>query len=113
MFAARSSTPPALHAAQVREMLELVLFTDPGERLNRPDFGAGLLALPFEPSSVELAAAVEVAAQSALQRWLSDVLEVGSVRVTVDDATLRVELAYRLLSATQFRTETFTRRQGA
>ena len=38
----------------IRDLIEQVLFTSPGERVMRPDFGAGLLALVFEPNSVEL-----------------------------------------------------------
>lgn len=105
--------PPLSQAARVRELLELVLFTEPGERVNRPDFGAGLLSLVFEPNHSELVSAVEVTAQAALHRWLSDLLEVSSVRVTVDDSTLRVDLIYRLLDRSERTTETLTWRRGA
>jgi phage baseplate assembly protein W len=105
--------PPVSDARAVRELLELVLFTEPGERVNRPDFGAGLLSLVFEPNHSELASAVEVTAQAALHRWLSDVLEVSSVRVTVEDSTLRVDLIYRLLNSSERTTETVTWRRSA
>lgn len=104
---------PARHAIYVRELLELLLFTEPGERVNRPDFGAGLLALVFEPNRIELAAAIEVTAQSAIQRWLGDLVETGSLRVSVDDSALRVDLEYRLRRTGELRFDTFSHRFDA
>ena len=40
----------------VRDLVEQVLFTAPGERVNRPTFGSGILRLVFEPASAEAAA---------------------------------------------------------
>ena len=40
-------------ADHIRDLIEQVLFTSPGERVMRPDFGAGLLALVFEPNSTD------------------------------------------------------------
>jgi uncharacterized protein len=51
----------------LRQLVEQVLFTSPGERVNLPDFGSGLLQLPFAPNSLELAAAIQFTVQSALQ----------------------------------------------
>ncbi|MDX3310063.1 GPW/gp25 family protein [Streptomyces sp. NPDC054884] len=84
------------HADHVRDMVELVLFTSPGERVNRPDFGCSLLDLVFTGNSPELAATVQMTAQAALQRWLGDLLQVDSVTVTSEEATLRVAVAYTL-----------------
>jgi phage baseplate assembly protein W len=78
----------------VRDLIEQVLFTAPGERVNRPDFGCGLLQLVFSPNSPELAAALEVTTQAALQRWLADVIDVVSLSVVSDDATIEVSIAY-------------------
>ena len=58
-------------ADYVRQMVEQVLFTSPGERVNMPDFGSGLLQLPFAPNSMEMAAATQFTVQGALQKWLS------------------------------------------
>jgi Bacteriophage baseplate protein W len=93
----------------VRDMIEQFLFTEPGERVNRPDFGSGLLGLVFEPNSVERAAAVELAVQSGLLRWLGDVIEVRRVDVTVDEATLLVLVEYAVLPEGEPRTATFQR----
>jgi phage baseplate assembly protein W len=91
-------TADTTYPDHVRDMIEQLLFTRPGERVNRPDFGCGLLDLVFEPNSPELAAALQVSAEGALARWLGDVIEVNSLTVTADDATLRVDLTYRLLA---------------
>src|SRR5690242_20924192 len=81
----------------VRDMIEQLLFTSPGERVNRPDFGSGLLQLVFAPNSPELAAAVQFTVQAALQQWLGDVIQVGQLEVSSEDSTLRVTLNYAIL----------------
>jgi uncharacterized protein len=91
----------------VHDMLELALFTAPGERPNRPDFGCGLLELLFEPNSELLAAAVEVRVRAALQRWLSDVVDVDWLRIEQDDARLIVDVGYRRLLDSVAATERF------
>ena len=78
----------------VRDMIEEFLFTNPGERVNRPDFGAGLLQLVFAPNSPELATAVELTVKAGLQRWLSDLVDVRALKVTSVDATLSVLVQY-------------------
>ena len=78
----------------IRDMIEQLLLTNPGERVNRPDFGSGLLDLVFAPNSAELAAALQFSMQAAVQQWLGDVIQVESLEVRSEDATLRVELQY-------------------
>ena len=99
--------------AHVRDLIELLLFTSPGERVNRPDFGSGLLQLVFAPNSPELAAALQFTVQAALQRWLGDVADFERVSVEALDAQLRVEVAYRLRADGSARSDTFTRQGGA
>ena len=70
----------------MRQLVEQVLFTSPGERVNLPDFGSGLLQLPFAPNSVEMAAATQFAVQAALQKWLSNYIKVQSVVATANEA---------------------------
>src|SRR5215207_2409488 len=78
----------------VRDMMYQVLFTNPGERVNRPDFGCGLLQLVFMPNSDVLATATQFLVQGALQRWLADVIQVEQLQVTNEDERLVVDVVY-------------------
>jgi hypothetical protein len=78
----------------IRDLIEQVLFTAPGERVNRPDFGSGLLRLVFAPNSDQLAATTQYLVQGALQQFLGDLIEVQAVEVENEDATLRVTVSY-------------------
>ena len=78
----------------IRDLIEQVLFTSPGERVNRPTFGSGLLQLVFAPNSDVLAAAVEMTVQGALQQWLGDLIQVEAIDVTSEDSTLQVQVRY-------------------
>jgi phage baseplate assembly protein W len=80
----------------VRDLIETVLFTAPGERVMRPEFGSGVLQLLFAPNSPELAGATEMLVQSALTRWLSEAITVVSVRVEAHESELRVTVVYTL-----------------
>jgi Bacteriophage baseplate protein W len=82
--------------AHIRQLLEQLLFTRPGERVNRPDFGCGLLDLVFGPNSPEIAAALHVTIGAAVQQWLGDLIEVVSLDVDAEESTLRVTLGYRV-----------------
>jgi phage baseplate assembly protein W len=90
----------------VRDLVEQVLFTAPGERVNRPTFGSGVLRLVFEPNGAELATATEFLVQSALQQWLADVVEVQGVQVSNLDSMLQVEVRYQVRSSPQPQPET-------
>jgi uncharacterized protein len=91
----------------VRDLVEQVLFTVPGERVNRPDFGSGLLQLTFAPLSDELVGATQVLVQGALEQWLGDVVAVERVDVSHDDATLAVSVQYVVLLTGERRSDTF------
>src|SRR6266446_6408978 len=95
-FNRRGGTATTGDEDHIRDMIEQLLFTSPGERVNRPDFGSGLLQMVFAPNSAELAAALQYTTQAALQRYLGSVIEVQSLEVTAEDATLRVYLKYLL-----------------
>jgi phage baseplate assembly protein W len=82
----------------VRELIEQVLLTAPGERVMRPDFGAGLLAAVFEPGGPEVAATTQFLVQGALQRELAEVIAIEAVQVQAQDAALVVSVAYRVLA---------------
>src|SRR5437588_10342254 len=97
-FDGRGRTAETTDEDHIRDMIEQVLFTAPGERVNRPTFGSGVMQLVFAPNSEALAAATQIQVQSALQQWLGDLIEVGEVEVTNDDATLNVLIRYVLPS---------------
>ena len=108
-FDQRGRTAEAGDDDHVRDMIEQLLFTNPGERVNRPDFGSGLLQLVFAPNSPELAAALQFTVQASLQRWLGDVIEVGTLAVSSEDSTLRVDLSYTVRASGYTRSDSFTR----
>lgn len=98
----RGRTAAAPADEHLRQLIEQVLFTAPGERVNRPGFGTGLLQLVFAPASDELATATQFLVQGALQQWLGDLVQIEAVQVESDDATLRVSVQY-LVRRTQQR----------
>lgn len=106
----RGRTATAGEAAHVRDLVEQLLFTAPGERVNRPEFGGGLLQLVFGPADETLAAATQLTVKSALQRWLSDRIDVRDLAVSVHETTVTVTVSYVLRRAGQQVTETFERR---
>jgi uncharacterized protein len=91
----------------VRQLVEQVLFTSPGERVNLPDFGSGLLQLPFAPNSIEMAAATQFSVQAALQKWLSNYIKVQSVVAAVNEATLTVTVTYTPLNSDVTQVQTY------
>lgn len=95
--------------AHIREMIEQVLFTSPGERVNRPDFGSGLLQLVFQPLSTELVTTTQYLVQGALNQWLGELIEVNDVEVIREDSTLQVTIAYTVLKTRQSQIAQFTR----
>ena len=95
--------------AHLRDLIEQVLFTRPGERVNRPEFGSGLLQLVFAPASAELAASLQFTVQAALQQYLADSVEIDEVAVASEDSTLRVRVRYRLRSEEEGRVVEFVR----
>ena len=112
-FDNRGRTAEATADDHIRDLIEQVLFTSPGERVNRPTFGCGLNQLVFAPNSPELAAATQFLVQGSLQQWLGDLVVVDSAQVDSADSTLRVTISY-LVRRTQTRqTAVFTQGGGA
>ncbi len=111
-FDTRGRTAVCDDARHVREMIEEFLFTAPGERVNRPDFGSGILHLIFAPNSVGLAATLQANIQSGLQSCLGDLIEVKQLEVEARNEVLRIDLTYSLLRTGDERTETFERSLG-
>ena len=108
-FDSRGRTASIDEAGHIRDMIELLIFTSPGERVNRPDFGSGILQLIFAPNSPELAATVQFTLQAAVQRWLADVIELRSLDVTAIDSTLTIDMKYAIRRTGEEQSATFTR----
>ena len=93
----------------IRDMIEQVLFTDRGQRVNRPDFGSGLSQMVFAPNSPEVATALQFSLQADLQRWLGDLIEMQSLEVTSVDSSLLINIQYLVRRTKQPQTAEFTR----
>jgi uncharacterized protein len=85
--------------AHVRQMLELLIFTVPGERVMRPDLGSPAQQMVFGPLGGPASLALEAALQATVQQWLGHVLRVVDLSVTVldEDAALEVAVTYETL----------------
>lgn len=105
----RGRTAEANADDHLRQLIEQLLFTTPGERVNRPTFGSGLLQLVFAPSSEELATAVQFMVQGAIQQFLGDLIQVEAVAVQSEDAVLHVTVQYVVRRTQQRQTAEFVR----
>jgi uncharacterized protein len=105
----RGRTAATDDADHIRDMIEQLLFTNPGERVNRPEFGSGLLQMVFQPNSVELAAALQFTLQAALQQTLGDRIQLLGVAVNNEDSTLQVTVQYAMRGEQQVQTAQFSR----
>lgn len=94
----RGRTATATYDDHVEQMLELLLLTQPGERVNLPTFGCGLLGQVFAPNSPEIAAALSVTIAASISLWLRDVLSVTSLDVTAEGGELIVAIDYTVLA---------------
>jgi phage baseplate assembly protein W len=108
-FDSRGHTAAAGDDDHICQMIEQLLFTNAGERVNRPDFGSGLLQMVFAPNSPELATALQFSVQAALQRWLGDLIEMQALNVTSRDSTLSVDVRYIVRRTNKPQTVQFTR----
>jgi phage baseplate assembly protein W len=108
-FDSRGQTASTDEADHIRDMIEQLIFTSPGERVNRPDFGSGVLQLIFAPNSPELAATVQVTVQAAVQLWLGDIIELRDLTVEAVDSTLTIDMQYTITRTGEGQSQTFTR----
>lgn len=111
-FDNRGRTAEADDENHIRDLIEQVLFTAPGERVNRPDFGSGLMQLVFAPNSEELATATQFLVQGSLQQWLGDLIQVDTVQVENEDSKLLVTVQYTVRRTQQRQTAQFSRGGG-
>ena len=91
----------------IRDLIYQVLFTSPGERVNRPDFGCGVGQLVFMPNSDALAAATQFLIQGSLTRWLDSVIAVQRVEVVAEDNALTIGVVFTKRSTGEERDESF------
>jgi Bacteriophage baseplate protein W len=112
-FDGRRRTADTTEDEHVRDLIEQVLFTAPGERVNRPTFGSGVLQLIFAPNGDALASATQLTVQGALQQWLGDVIQIEAVEIRNDDSTLEVKVQYVVRRTQQRQVAQFTRGGGA
>ena len=106
-FDSRGRTAGTTEEDHVRDLIAQVLFTSPGERVNRPDFGCGLKQLVFAPNSNEPAAATQALVQGSLQQWLGDLIQVERVEATAEESRLEVSLTYVLRRSGERRIDRF------
>lgn len=91
----------------IRDLVEQLLFTAPGERVNRPTFGCGLRQLVFQPNSEPLELAVQATVQASLQQWLGELIAIEAVRVVTDDSVLQVTVSYTVRDTQEARVDEF------
>ncbi len=108
-FDSRGRTAQADNDTHIRDMIEQLLFTSPGERVNRPTFGSGLLQLVFAANSPELASATQLMVQGALQQWLGELIQIEGLDVTSQDAILRVQVRYVIRRTQERQVQQFER----
>lgn len=108
-FDGRGRTAATGDDDHIRDLIKQVLFTSPGERVNRPTFGSGLMQLVFAPNSDELATTTQFLVQGALQQWLGDLIQVEVVQAESIESTLRVTVQYTVRRNQQPRTAQFSR----
>jgi len=81
----------------IRQLIRQVLLTAPGERVNRPEFGAGMRRLVFAPLSPATASLAETTILQALDTWLGGLIRVEAIRATVSEpGRLDIGVSYLL-----------------
>lgn len=96
-FDGRDRTAETGEAQHVRNLIEQLLFTNPGERVNRPDIGGGVNQLVFAAASAEAAATAGFMIRGALQTYLGQRVLVEDVAARADGPLLNITIVYRLL----------------
>ncbi len=92
----------------IRQQLEQLLMTIPGERVNRPDFGCGIQRLVFAGADPETAASAEYLIATSIRRFMRDLVRLDAVRVTVDVTTLYVDILYTAVDTGEELAASFT-----
>jgi len=106
-FDARGRTAEDSEENHIKSLIAQLLLTNPGERVNRPTFGSGVLRLVFDANSPDLAAALQTSVQASLQQWLSDRIAVNDVRIEANGNVLNISIRYTVRRTLQPDTATF------
>lgn len=104
---ARARTARTPEEDWLRDLVRAVLFTAPGERVHRPEFGSGALQLVFQPTSVEIATTVQFVVQGALQQWVGHLVEIAGVDVAASEDSLHITVSWTDRRTGRTRSETF------
>ena len=83
-------------AEHVKQMIMQVLFTSPGERINRPDFGCGIRRMVFAPNDDVTASLTQITILQALNTWLGSLITVQEVKVEANNERLEIGISYSL-----------------
>ncbi|KXU84731.1 hypothetical protein CR51_41425 [Caballeronia megalochromosomata] len=106
-FDHRGRTGASDDGTHIRDLIEQVLFTAPSERVMLPEFGSRVAQLVFAPNALELASATRLLIQSALQRWLGELIVVQDVSVDAKGATLEITVTWRAVQESQWQKHSF------
>jgi uncharacterized protein len=107
-FDGRGRTAEANLNDHINDLIEQVLFTAPGQRVNQPQFGCGIAQTVFAPNSAEMATATQFLVQGGLQQNLGNLIQINNVTVTAADSTLTVQVSYTIRSTQETLVAQFT-----
>ena len=93
----------------IKQIIEQLMFTSLGERVNRPTFGSSLMQLVFAPNSDELTIALQFLVQSSLQKWLGELIQIEAVQIEHEEANLVVTVQYVIRQDLQRQVVQFSR----
>jgi len=102
-------TAVALTNDHIEQMIEQILFTSPGERVNRPTFGCGLLQMPFDPNDAQLQQTMEFLIRGSLSQWLGTLIDTQSIAVSRNDNVFSVNVTYVVRLTKRAQSATFER----
>lgn len=111
-FDGRARTSETSEEDHIRDLIEQILFTNPGERVNRPDFGAGIYRLLFAPVSTEQVATTEFMIRGALQQHLGHRIAVQDIKAEAVDSAIHITISYQILRSGALSSASFRLGEG-
>jgi hypothetical protein len=99
----------ATYEEHIYQLIYQLLFTNIGERVNRPTFGCSVVQLVFSLGSTELVTATQALVHAALEQWLGNLIKVEAVQVQMNDSVLTISVQYIILRTQQRKVSQFTR----